>query len=50
MTLAPPHLLASGLLVAEVDEVVSAFAEHLGLRERERRTSGEWAAVWLTRV
>jgi ribosomal protein L11 methyltransferase len=48
MPVAPPHLLASGLLVAEVDEIVAAFAEHLGLRERERRSSGEWAAVWLT--
>jgi ribosomal protein L11 methyltransferase len=48
MPLAPPHLIASGLLVAEVDEIVSAFGERLGLRERERRGSGEWAAVWLT--
>jgi ribosomal protein L11 methyltransferase len=48
MAVAPGHLLASGLLAEEVDEVVRAFAELLGLRERERRTSGEWAAVWLT--
>jgi ribosomal protein L11 methyltransferase len=40
----PPRLLiASGLLVGEVDEVVAAF----GLRERERREQGEWAAVVL---
>jgi ribosomal protein L11 methyltransferase len=45
---APEHLIASGLLVAEVDEVVAAFAGKLGLRERERRHSGEWAAVWLS--
>jgi ribosomal protein L11 methyltransferase len=45
---APPReLLASGLLVAEVNEVVAAF-ERLGLRERERRHRGEWAAVWLS--
>ncbi len=43
---APSHLLASGLLVDEVDEVVDAYAG-LGLRERERRRGGEWAAVWL---
>jgi ribosomal protein L11 methyltransferase len=40
----PPELLiASGLLVGEVDEVVAAF----GLREQERREQGEWAAVVL---
>jgi ribosomal protein L11 methyltransferase len=45
---APPRaLLASGLLVHEVDEVVAAFGERLGMYERERRGSGEWAAVWL---
>lgn len=47
MTVAPTHLVASGLLREEVDEVVGAFGERLGLREHERRTSGEWAAVWL---
>jgi ribosomal protein L11 methyltransferase len=45
---APPHLIASGLLREEVDEVVAAFAGRLGLRERERRAGGEWAAVWLS--
>jgi ribosomal protein L11 methyltransferase len=41
----PPRLLiASGLLVADVDEIVRAF----GMREQERRTQGEWAAVVLT--
>jgi ribosomal protein L11 methyltransferase len=45
---APAHLLAGGLLRGEVDEVAGAFAGRLGLRERERRERGEWAAVWLT--
>jgi ribosomal protein L11 methyltransferase len=46
MPATPRHLLASGLLADEVDEVVQAF-EGLGLREQERRGRGEWAAVWL---
>jgi ribosomal protein L11 methyltransferase len=44
---APAHLLAGGLLAEEVDELTHAFGERLKLRERERRESGEWAAVWL---
>jgi ribosomal protein L11 methyltransferase len=48
MPRAPAHLLAGGLLREEVDEVARAFGDRLGLRERERRESGEWAAVWLT--
>jgi ribosomal protein L11 methyltransferase len=48
MSDAPAHLIASGLLEHEVDEVARAFAERLGLSERERRVSGEWAAVWLS--
>jgi ribosomal protein L11 methyltransferase len=48
MPRAPAHLIAGGLLREEVDEVACAFAERVGLRERERRASGEWAAVWLT--
>jgi ribosomal protein L11 methyltransferase len=48
MPAAPTHLLASGLLVEEVDEIVDAFSGRLGLRERERRAGGEWAAVWLS--
>jgi ribosomal protein L11 methyltransferase len=43
----PSHLLAGGLLREEVDEVVEAFSRGPGLRERERRESGEWAVVWL---
>jgi len=47
MPRAPRHLLASGMLVEEVDEITGAFAERFGLRERMRRASGEWAAAWL---
>jgi len=43
----PAHLIASGLLRAEADEVARAFAQRVGLHERARRESGEWAAVWL---
>lgn len=39
----PERLIASGMLVSEVDEVVAAF----GLRERARLTEGDWAAVVL---
>jgi ribosomal protein L11 methyltransferase len=49
MPTAPRRLLASGLLAHEVDEVVEAFGRRLGMGERERRRSGEWAAVWLVR-
>lgn len=48
MPATPAHLLAGGLLTHEVDEVAEAFAARLGLRERERREHGEWAAVWLS--
>jgi ribosomal protein L11 methyltransferase len=44
---APAHLLAGGLLREQVDEVVGAFADQLGLREHRRSESSEWAAVWL---
>lgn len=47
MDRAPGHLIASGLLRAQVDEVVDAFGARLGLRERARRERGEWAATWL---
>jgi ribosomal protein L11 methyltransferase len=43
----PERLIASGLLREEADEVAAAFAAH-GLRERDRRCGGEWAAVLLT--
>ena len=44
----PAHLIASGLLREEADEVAGVFGAHLGLTERERREGGEWAAVWLS--
>lgn len=43
----PEHLIASGLLVGEADEICRTFARRLGMSERERRRSGDWAAVWL---
>jgi ribosomal protein L11 methyltransferase len=47
MQATPRHLVAGGLLIGEADEIAQAFAKELGLRERERRESGEWAALWL---
>ncbi len=47
MPSAPTHLIAGGLLRGEVDEIAAAFGERLDLLERERRESGDWAAVWL---
>ncbi len=44
---APSRLIMSGLLREEADEVAAAFSRH-GLRERERRLGGEWAALLLT--
>ncbi len=43
----PAHLIMSGLLSHEADEVSHAFARRLGMSERERREHGDWAAVWL---
>ncbi len=43
----PVHMILSGLLTGEVDEVSRAFARRLGMSERERRRSGEWGALWL---
>jgi ribosomal protein L11 methyltransferase len=45
----PAHLIASGLLREEADEIVCAYAERFDLRERERRQRGDWAALWLSR-
>lgn len=42
----PAALILGGLLTAETDRVAAAFGER-GLRERERRTLGEWAALAL---
>lgn len=44
---APAHLIASGLLTTEVDEIVSVYEREWGMTERDRRRDGEWAAVWL---
>jgi ribosomal protein L11 methyltransferase len=44
----PERVLASGLLVGEVDEVAGAFSA-AGLGESERRESGDWAALLLHR-
>jgi ribosomal protein L11 methyltransferase len=41
---APRALVASGLLESEADAIAAAFARR-GLRERTRRTDGEWAAL-----
>jgi ribosomal protein L11 methyltransferase len=46
---APAALIASGLLAEEADGVTAAFARR-GMRERTRRTEGEWAALLLTRA
>lgn len=45
----PEHLIASGLLREQADEVADAFARTLNLRERQRHERGEWAALWLAR-
>lgn len=44
----PEQLVCSGILVSELDGVVSAFGRS-GLAERERRSSGDWAALLLER-
>ena len=43
----PERMILSGLLREEAAEVAAAFARH-GLRERDRRHGGEWAAVLLS--
>jgi ribosomal protein L11 methyltransferase len=43
----PRHLIVSGLLVREADEIAGTFARRLGMAERERRAGGEWVAIWL---
>ena len=45
---APAQLILGGLLVSEVDEIVEVYRKRFSLRERERRLSPEWAAVWLS--
>jgi ribosomal protein L11 methyltransferase len=43
----PGLVIAGGLLVGEADRISDAFAA-AGLAERERRASGEWAALLLS--
>ncbi len=43
---APPTLVLSGLLPAELDEIAAAFAP-TGLAEDDRRIQGDWAALLL---
>lgn len=50
MTEAPRHLLVSGLLCEQADELVAAFSGRLALRERRRLYDGDWAAAWLSRA
>ncbi|HEY6522381.1 MAG TPA: 50S ribosomal protein L11 methyltransferase [Solirubrobacteraceae bacterium] len=45
----PPTLILSGLLATEADRVAEAYAKR-GHGERERRVSGDWAALLLTRA
>ena len=45
----PTTLICSGLLPAELDEVAAAFAP-AGLREADRRTDTDWAALLLRRT
>jgi ribosomal protein L11 methyltransferase len=45
---APAQLIVGGLLAREVDELVDAYAARFSLRERERRLTDGWAAVWMT--
>jgi ribosomal protein L11 methyltransferase len=42
----PDRVVCSGLLASEINEVAAAFGR-AGLHERERRTSGDWAALLL---
>jgi ribosomal protein L11 methyltransferase len=49
MTDPPARLIASGLLIDQVDAVTAAFADRHGLVELERLHEGEWAAVLLVR-
>lgn len=44
-----PALILSGLLAGEADRVSDAFGAR-GMRELERRQSGEWAALMLARA
>jgi ribosomal protein L11 methylase PrmA len=43
----PPVVILSGLLRDEAESVAGAFTQR-GLRERQRREHGDWAALLLT--
>lgn len=46
----PPKLLiASGLLIEQVDQVSEAFSSAHGIFEQDRRVSGQWASLLLAR-
>jgi ribosomal protein L11 methyltransferase len=45
----PEHLIASGLLREEADEIAAAFADRHGLAEIRRVSGGEWSALLLRR-
>ncbi len=45
---APRELIAGGLLREEAGEIAGAFESRHRMRERERRESGEWAALRLS--
>jgi ribosomal protein L11 methyltransferase len=45
---APSTLICSGILPPELDDVAAAFGA-VGLKERERRQQGDWAALLLRR-
>ncbi len=44
-----PRLILSGLLAAEADRVSAAYV-HRGMAERERRISGDWAALAMSQL
>jgi ribosomal protein L11 methyltransferase len=44
----PRALIAGGLLATEAGDVADALAAGFGLREAQRRHSGEWAALLMT--
>ena len=44
------RLILSGLLATEADRVADGVRRSAAMRERERRLSGEWAALLLTRA
>jgi len=46
----PRQIVASGLLIEQVDVVVEAFADAHGLIEVDRRISGDWAALLLAQA